>query len=89
MVIDCECVRIGEGIRSKYRFDEQIKWHVTCNILQNKENDLVNQNGHDDEDEAHVVVHGNGRGQKDDKGDNEDAKVELLDLEVVFIVSLS
>jgi hypothetical protein len=56
--------------------------------LQDQEQDLIDQDRHNDEDEAHVVVHGYRRRQEDDQGDDKHTEVKLLDLEVVLVISL-
>jgi hypothetical protein len=57
--------------------------------LQDEQEDLINQDGHDDEDETQIVVHGYGRRKENDQSDDQDSQIELLDLEVVLVISLA
>jgi len=86
---DRQRVGVGQRVGREDRLDQQVEGEVACEVLQVEQEDLVDQDGYHDEDETHVVVHGDSRGQEDDQGDDEDAEVELLDLEVVLVVSLA
>ena len=86
---DGEGVRVRERVGHEDRLEEQVERQVERQVLEVQEEDLVEEDRHDDEDETHVVVHRDGRGQEDDQSNDEDSKVELLDLEVVLVVTLT
>jgi len=88
-VVDGKGVGVGEGVGDEDRLEEEVERQVERQVLQVEQEDLVEKDCHYDENETHVVVHGEGGCEEDDKGDEKDTKVELLDLEVVLVVTLT
>lgn len=67
---------------------QEVSREVGEDVLQVQQKDLVDHDAYDHEYEAKVVVHTNCRGQEDKQGNDQDAKVKLLDLEVIGVNSL-
>lgn len=68
---------------------QEVSWEVGKHVLQVEQKDLVDHDAYDHENEAKVVVHSYRRGQEDKQGYDQDAKVKLLDLEIVGVNPLS
>ncbi len=89
LVQNSQGVGVGQAVRREDRLQKKKNGEVGRQALQVQEQNLINEDTHNDEDKAHVVVHTDGRGQKDYQGYKQDAEVELLNLEIVLIVTLS